>query len=64
MQQRPPPSRKTKIIPPKVCDVTKFGAKGDNRTKDTAALNAAIAACAGGGTVLLPAPGKYGCVWI
>eukprot|EP01047_Picozoa_sp_COSAG01_P103133 COSAG01_NODE_32629_length_578_cov_0.822547_2_plen_115_part_01 len=47
------------IIPPKVCDVTKFGAKGDNRTKDTAALKAAITACSGGGTVLLRAPGKY-----
>jgi polygalacturonase len=43
-----------------VCDVTKHGAKGDNRTKDTAAIKAAIAACAtDGGEILLPAPGKY-----
>ena len=41
-------------------DVRAFGAKGDGRTVDTAAINAAIeaAAAAGGGTVLLPA-GTY-----
>jgi polygalacturonase len=40
-----------------VYDVRAFGAKGDGRTVDTAAINAAIeaAAAAGGGTVLLPA---------
>ena len=43
----------------KVCDVTKFGAKGDNATKDTAAINAAISACKGGGEILLPPPGRY-----
>lgn len=43
----------------RTCDVTRFGAKGDNRTLDTAAIRAAIAACAGGGLVLLPAPGVY-----
>ena len=46
-----------------VCDVTSspFNAKGDNRTLDTGAIHAAIAACArqGGGTVLLPAPGVF-----
>ena len=42
-----------------VCDVTKHGAKGDNSTSDTAAIKQAIAACAGGGDVVLPAPGKY-----
>ena len=38
----------------------RFGAKGDGRTLDTKALQAAIDACArsGGGTVLLPA-GRY-----
>ena len=43
-----------------VYDVRAFGAKGDGRTVDTAAINAAIeaAAGAGGGTVVLPA-GTY-----
>ena len=41
-------------------DVKKFGAAGDKRTKDTAAIQAAIDACskAGGGTVYFP-PGDY-----
>ena len=42
-----------------VCDVRQHGAKGDNRTKDTAAIKAAIAACAGGGEILLASPGQY-----
>ena len=42
-----------------VCNVLQFGAKGDNRTKDTHALVAAVKACSGGGDVLLPAPGLY-----
>lgn len=35
-------------------DVRDFGATGDGRTLDTDAINAAIAAAAGGGTVVLP----------
>jgi hypothetical protein len=43
-----------------VFNVRDFGAKGDGKTLETAALQKAIAACAadGGGQVLLP-PGKY-----
>ena len=40
--------------------INKFGAKGDGKTMDTAAINKAIDACenAGGGTVYFP-PGIY-----
>ncbi|WP_296617467.1 glycoside hydrolase family 28 protein [Sphingomonas sp.] len=43
-------------------DVRAFGAKGDGRTIDSGAINAAIAAAAraGGGAVLIP-PGRYLC---
>jgi len=43
-----------------VCSVRDFGAAGDGKHKDTAALQAAIDACAkqGGGTVIVP-PGRY-----
>jgi polygalacturonase len=43
-----------------IYDVTAFGARGDGKTLDTAAINAAIAAAAaaGGGTVRFP-PGRY-----
>lgn len=43
---------------PQRFDVRDFGAAGDGRTLDTDAINAAIAAAAGGGTVVLP-PGRY-----
>ncbi|MFG2961341.1 pectinesterase family protein [Streptomyces sp. NPDC048291] len=42
----------------KVCKPTGYGAKADGRTKDTAALQKAINACAGKGTVELTT-GKY-----
>lgn len=43
-----------------VCEVTAFGAKGDGKTLDTAAINRAVeaTAAAGGGTVCFPA-GTY-----
>ncbi len=46
--------------PPESLDVRNFGAKGDGKTLDTAAINRAIdaAAAAGGGTVVFPA-GTY-----
>ena len=42
----------------KVCLVTDFGAKGDNTTEDTTALQAALDACTPG-TIVFSAPGKY-----
>ena len=39
----------------RVCDVTHYGAKGDNMTKDTDAIKQAIVSCSAGGVILLPA---------
>ena len=43
-------------FPPRTFPVTRFGAKGDGTTKNTAAFAAAIAAChrTGGGHVVVP----------
>ncbi len=42
----------------RLLDVREHGARGDGVTKDTAAIQAVIAACPPGGTVLIP-PGTY-----
>ncbi|MBI5772115.1 MAG: hypothetical protein HZA89_00040 [Verrucomicrobia bacterium] len=42
----------------RIFNVKEFGARGDGVTKDTAAIQKAIAACTPGGTVLIP-PGVY-----
>ena len=46
--------------PARVFDVTRYGAKGDGKTKSTDAIQRAVDGCfeAGGGTVYLP-PGKH-----
>ncbi len=43
-------------LPPSICDVTSYGAKGDRRTNNAAAIQRAVNACAtaGGGTVWFP----------
>ena len=47
-------------VPSAVCDVFAFGAVGDGIADDTAAVQAAITACArGGGTALLPGNGTF-----
>ena len=55
-----PPVRATAAVAPGVFDVRAYGAKGDGRTLDTAAIDKAIAAAhvAGGGTVRFTA-GTY-----
>jgi polygalacturonase len=46
-------------LPALVCDAYSFGAVGDGVTDDTRALQAAITACAAGGTALLPSNGTF-----
>ena len=48
------------VVPVAEFNVRDFGATGDGQTKDTAALQKALDACAvaGGGTVVVP-PGVY-----
>ena len=42
----------------RLCDVTMFGAVGDNDTEATSAFVSALAACQQNGTVLVP-PGRF-----
>jgi len=48
------------VMPPAIFNITNYGAVGDGKTLNTAAIQKTIAACsnAGGGTVLVPA-GKF-----
>ena len=46
-------------LPPRVCDARDFGARGDGRTKDTRALQAAIDACAATGGVVSLRDGTF-----
>ena len=49
-------------VAPRQCNVFAFGAVGDGRADDTAAVQAAITACAtapGGGTAILPGNGTF-----
>ena len=49
-------------VAPRECDVFAYGAVGDGRADDTAAVQAAISACAtspGGGTAVLPGNGTF-----
>eukprot|EP00041_Stephanoeca_diplocostata_P006315 m.80486 g.80486 ORF g.80486 m.80486 type:complete len:447 (+) comp16293_c0_seq1:97-1437(+) len=53
---------RAEAVSPKTCNVLDYGAKGDNRTEDTASIQKAIQAClstSNGNTVVLPSPGVY-----
>jgi polygalacturonase len=60
-----PAAAASHVLAPMFHDVRTYGATGDGKTYDTAAINKAIAACAdaGGGTVYIPA-GNYLCYTI
>eukprot|EP00935_MAST-01C_sp_MAST-1C-sp1_P000853 g853.t1 len=47
------------LAAPKGCDVTQYGAVGDNKTEATSSFTAAIRACQGRSAVIVPAPGAY-----
>ncbi|KAM3258332.1 hypothetical protein ACQJBY_050225 [Aegilops geniculata] len=56
-----PAAARSAPAPARVFSVADYGAAGDGSRYDTAAIQAAVDACAaaGGGRVLLPAPGDY-----
>lgn len=56
----PTPNIPLPTIPTRTFDITHYGAVGDGKTLNTAAIGKALAACAaaGGGTVLVP-PGRF-----
>ena len=43
----------------RVCTVTEYNATGDGKTFDTAAIDAALHDCSGGGVVVLPGPNMF-----
>lgn len=43
----------------RICDVTDYNATGDGKTFDTAAIEAALRDCSGGGVVVLPGPNTF-----
>jgi polygalacturonase len=59
-ERNPMPAVAAPVIPDKTFDLKDFGAVGDGKTMNTAAIKKAIAACekAGGGKVVVPS-GKY-----
>ena len=48
----------------RVCSIVDFGAVGDGYTMNTKAITAAVQACAGGGTILVPAVRGHGAVFL
>lgn len=56
LSSMPVSSNTVPYIVNQICRVTDYGAKGDNRTEDTLAIQTTIDNC---GTIIFPAPGKY-----